>query len=273
MLKPCAAKNPTFMINVVKFGVDTAFPVSRNAIAGGNDAHVTVPDASLDPTTPGTYRVAVSINFPMFQYGNTAYLNIYAAETVDFYQPTVNNNVGFPQIALGMVGANVGGSPCTYVTMGTHGLWKADYTRTIGGVATYWKMDGSAFGYYVGGLGQWWLIGKAYFDQVKAGGQWSWTSDGKMSKSDITCGCTDAPAGVTSFNPAIPCNKVGYPTFKYHNVRCDQQVEYTSLVQAACPKTCKVAACTEALPSPLPNVPAPAPALVASSPAGAVHIH
>jgi len=256
IVAPCDMLNPMYTVSVQKLGSSVVFTPAA-APAYGVNAVVVEVDPSLGGGA-GTYRVAVSITFPKGGYIRAAYMNIYAAEEISIYKASTD----FPHLEFGMVSANVGGNPCTTVTIAGHGLWNADFTKTVGGVPTYWSYDTANFGYYVSADDKWYLISKNYFTEVQAGTLWSYA---KVPKSSITCGCTDSASGVRGF-AGIGCDKVGMPNFRYGNVRCDVSVEYTKLVQKSCPTTCKVTQCSQPPPLSLPTNPAPAPSQ--NAPAG-----
>merc|ERR1719183_704911 len=77
----------------------------------------------------------------------------------------------------------------------------------------------------------------------------------------MSCGCQDSANGVSGFS-GVGCNQVGYPSFKWSNVRCDKEVQYTHLCKSSCPKTCRVSKCQDpvsAFPNGLPSESSPAP--------------
>jgi len=252
IVEPCKALDPKTVVSVRKSGKNFS-PTSAHG-SGGNAAVV-----EILPTAgggAGTYQVVVSVDFPSDpSYIKGVYMNIYSSQGITIH----NSKYSYDLLSLGMVGPNIGGAPCDYAFVPGKGMWQQDSSKIMGGVATYWTLDKSEFMYYVSGDNLWYLIGKSHWSDVEGGNFWSHS---KVKASHMSCECRDSGTGVSGFS-GVGCNNVGYPSYKWSNVRCDTQVQYTALAQASCPRTCKIPLCEKAAtayPGGLPAESAPAPA-------------
>jgi len=245
MMQPCTALKPQVVVSV-DGGIHDAYHDGPS-----NAAYVSVTGGQ------GSYRVAVSIKFPEKHYITSAYMNIYAAESVDLYAA----DTAYPKLSLGMLsGGNVGGNPCSTVTF-AGSYWTPNYNLMVGGVATYsqpGEVKGNYMAYWYAPNSEWFLIPSNVWqaDGSKYGTSYGTVdADGEpvgVAKTDMKCGCKDAVGDVPGWKE-ITCAEVNPP--KFSNVACG-----VGSVDLHCPLACGVEACKVALPNPLPRTAAPAPA-------------
>jgi len=234
----CEVANPSYVLAVRKLGSDKIFKPERHAYAR-NAVYVEIP-ADADGGH-GTYIVAMSITFPVDSFIKEVFLDIYAETKV-----TVSTtHADYSSLILGMVGPAIKGEPCEVVMMKDKGLWRANKQKMMHGVPTYESFDGSKFAYYVSDKDQWFLMMSSHWTEVSQGSFWSYAS---VSPDDITCGCEDSASGVVELGK-VGCDLIKAPKVRYSNLRCDQQVQYTSFAKAYCPMTCGVDICKLPLPT------------------------
>lgn len=223
MVKPCRMRDPKVTLAVAKAD-DIGSPVLGDQPAYGiNSASAKV---SLGP---GKYVALASADFPDGDFIDQVVFTVYAASPVD-----INLTSRSPlDVGLTMFGPSQGGKHCAQVMIEGRGLFIRRSDFPYGGVPTYWSFDEKEFAYFVGGFSKWFVTSKNYWPQVQKGELWHVA---KLSKSDLTCGCSDSQHGVAGFQ-GVSCADVKEPFNKYSNVKCASG-EYAAHVQRYCPATC-----------------------------------
>jgi len=262
MMAPCTALNPQPNVALTKLTRLDQVEIG-NFIPGENDAFA---DASqVEKFGKGSYRMVASIKFPKKNDITSAYINIYAAELVDVYP----SDFAFPKLALGMLGANVGGNPCSTVTFDGK-LWAPNYALTVGGVATYEDSRPLPFT----SMAYFYAKDKRWLTRPQA----SWPADGSrygagsaFASTSMKCGCGED--GVGSMDGGVHfTNELNEVTGWFESkmiqlVFTCAEVEQQSRksvncgvakVAALCPVTCGVE-CRGTPTVALQEVPAPAP--------------